>query len=61
MRTIFVKETKIGATTFTVERAFAKDATENAYQVIKRLMLQDARSESLPTGHYPLDIVENQR
>jgi len=40
-----VTETQIGTTRFVVERVFRKDARENAYQAIKRLLLQKAGSE----------------
>ena len=40
-----VSETKIGATTYTVERSFIRDAKENALQAIRRLLLQKAKAE----------------
>ena len=60
MENISTFETKFGATTYTVERVFREGATENALQTIRRLLLQDARSESrekLSNSYlYPLDI-----
>ena len=49
MENIIVTETRIGATTYTVERVFSKDAKENAAQALKRLLLEKARSEG--QGH----------
>lgn len=40
-----VREINIGATTYTVERLFVKDAKETAAQVIRRLLLQKAKSD----------------
>ena len=50
MENIIVTETRIGTTTYTVERVFSKDAKEDALQAIKRLMLQKARSEGQGQG-----------
>ena len=40
-----VTETKIGATTYTVERVFIREAKENALHAIRRLLLQRAKAE----------------
>ncbi|MEA4898659.1 MAG: hypothetical protein VB115_10485 [Christensenellaceae bacterium] len=45
MESVKVAETKIGATIYTVERAFIKDAKESALQAIRRLLLLKAKSE----------------
>ena len=49
MEKIIITETRIGATTYTVERVFSADAKENALEAIERLLLQKARSEG--QGH----------
>jgi ABC-type phosphate/phosphonate transport system ATPase subunit len=38
--------TKIGATTYTVERVFLREAKESALQALRRLLLQKAKAES---------------
>jgi len=38
-----ITEIKIGATTYTVERVFGGNGKETALDIIKRLMLQNAR------------------
>ena len=50
MENIIVTETRIGTTTYTVERVFSKEAKEDALQAIKRLLLQKARSEGQGRG-----------
>ena len=63
MQNIVITETRIGATTYTVERVFSKDAKENALQVIKRLLLQKARSEGQGVSYENCqhDLLQNQR
>jgi len=39
-----IAETQIGATTYTVERAYRPDARETALQALRRLLLQKARA-----------------
>ena len=39
-----IAETQIGATTYTVERAYRPDARETALQALRRLLLQNARA-----------------
>ena len=39
-----ITQTQIGATTYTVERAYRPDARETALQALRRLMLQKARA-----------------
>lgn len=39
-----ITETQIGATTYTVERAYRPDARETALQALRRLLLQKARA-----------------
>jgi hypothetical protein len=60
-----VTETRIGATTYTVERDFRPDARENALQAIERLLLQKARSDGrekiFDNRLNPLAIRKNQR
>ena len=46
MGSVKVTETKIGATTYTVERVFIREAKENALQALRRLLLQKAKAES---------------
>lgn len=40
-----ITETKIGATTYKVERVFIQEAKESALHAIRRLLLQKAKSE----------------
>jgi len=65
MENAHVTETRIGATTYTVERIFREDARENALQALRRLLLQKAKSEGqdMLSESYlnPLAIRENQR
>jgi len=39
-----ITQTQIGATTYTVERAYRPDARETALQALRRLLLQNARA-----------------
>jgi hypothetical protein len=39
-----IAQTQIGATTYTVERAYRPDARETALQALRRLVLQKARA-----------------
>jgi len=46
MESANVTETKIGATTYTVERVFNREAKETVLQAIRRLLLQRVKLES---------------
>ena len=65
MENITVTETRIGATVYTVERVFSKEAKEDAIHAIKRLLLQKARSVGrellYDSSQISLDIWRNQR